>query len=89
MQEELFLRIVVDSFIIWRKPFDVLNENSFISSNESMSLDHQEVDLSLKSPNMTKTDGLRALMSDRRCTKCFKNFRILRCFDWESEKDLI
>ena len=46
----------VGSLIIWWKPFDVLNEKSFVPSNESMSLDHQEVDLALKSPNMTETD---------------------------------
>ena len=37
-----------------------------------MSLGHQEVDLALKSPNMTETDGLQALMSDSRCSKFVK-----------------
>ena len=32
----------------------------------SMSLDHQEVDLAMKSPKMTETGGLLALMSVRR-----------------------
>ena len=63
----------VGSHIIWWKPFDVLNEKSFEPSNESMSIDHQEVDLALKSPNMTETDGLRTLMSNRRCSKFVKN----------------
>ena len=43
MQEELFLWICVGSLIIWWKPFDVLNEKSFVPSAESMSLDHQEM----------------------------------------------
>ena len=58
--------------IIWWKPFDVLNKKSFEPSDESKSLDHQEVDLTLISPNMTETDGLRELMSDRRCSKFVK-----------------
>ena len=39
-----------------------------------MSLDRQEVDhqLALKSPNMTETDDLQELMSDRRCSKFVK-----------------
>ena len=32
-----------------------------------MLLDHQEVDLVLKSPNGTETDGLQALMSNKIC----------------------
>ena len=62
IQEEL-------SLTIWLKPFNVLNEKGFEHSNESMSPDHQEDDLTLKSPNMTETNCLRALMSDRRCSK--------------------
>ena len=34
-----------------------------------MSLDHREVDLRL--PNITETDSLRALMSDRKDSKFF------------------
>ena len=34
-----------------------------------MSLDQQEVVLALKSPNIIEADGLRALISDRRCSK--------------------
>ena len=64
----------VGSLIIWWKPFNVLNEKSFVPSNESMSLDHQEVDLASKLPNMTETDGLRALMSDKRSSKFAKKF---------------
>ena len=48
-----------------------------------MSLDHPEVDLALKSPNMTKTDSLQALMSDSRSSKFVKSFRIPCLFDWE------
>ena len=58
--------------IIWWKPFNVLDEKRFEPSNESMLLDHQEVDLVLKSPNMIEPDGLRALMPDRRCSKFVK-----------------
>ena len=59
IQEELFLWTCVGSLIIWWKPFNILNEKSFEPSNELMSLDHQEVDLAVKSPNMTETDGLK------------------------------
>ena len=72
MQEELLVWMCVGSLTIWWKPFDVLNEKSFVASNESMPLDHQEVDLTLKSPNMTDTDGLRLLMSDKRCSNFVK-----------------
>ena len=46
----------------------------FLPFAESMSLEHQEVDIALKSPNMTETDGLRALIGDRRCSKFVKAF---------------
>ena len=62
----------------------MFNEKSFVPSAESISLD-----LVLKKPNMTKSDGLRSLMSEKRSSKFVKNFRILRCFDWESNRDLI
>ena len=71
---ELFLGTCLASLIIWWKPFNVLIEKSFETSNESMSQDHQEVDLALKSPNTTETDGLWALISDRRSSKFVKNF---------------
>ena len=41
-------------------------------SHKPMSLDQQEIDLALKSPNMTDTAGLRALVSDRRLSKFVK-----------------
>ena len=49
--------------IHWWKPFDVLNEldELFVPSAESISLDHQEVDLALKSSNMTETDDLTGI----------------------------
>ena len=47
-------------------------KKSFAPSNNSKSLDHQEVDVALKSPNMTETDGLRALMSDKTCSNFVK-----------------
>ena len=50
----------------------MLNKKSFKSSNEPMSLDYQEVNLALKSLSMTENDGLRAFMSDRRCSKFVK-----------------
>ena len=50
-----------------------------------MSLDHQDVDLALKSPNMTETNGLWALMSEGDVQRLLKSFQILRCFDWESD----
>ena len=78
IQEELFLWICVGSLIIWWKPFDVFNEKSFVSSNDSMSLDHQEVDLVLKSPSMTETDGWRVLMSDKRCSKFVLTGRVMK-----------
>ena len=62
----------VGSLIIWWKPLDVLNEKSFLPSNESMPLDNQEVHLALKSPNMTESDGLQPLMSDKRCSNFVK-----------------
>ena len=69
MQEELLLRICIGSLIIWWKPFDVLNEESFVLFAESISLDQQEVDIASKSPNVTETNDLWALISDRRCSK--------------------
>ena len=54
-----------------------------------MSLDHQEVDLALKSLNMTETDGLQEFCRIGDVQSLLKIFRILRCFDWESNKDLI
>ena len=46
--------------------------------------DHQEVDLALKSPNMIETDSLRALMSDKRCSKFVKKLSISSLF-WLGE----
>ena len=63
----------------------MLNEKTFVPSNESMSLDHQVVDLALKSPNITETNGLWALMSEGDVQRLLKSFQILRCFDWESD----
>ena len=34
-----------------------------------MSLNHQQVDLGSKLPNVTEIDDLRTLMSDKRCSK--------------------
>ena len=50
----------------------VLNEKRLAPSHKPMSLDQQEIDLALKSPNMTDTAGLRALISDRRRSKFVK-----------------
>ena len=66
------MNVCAGSLIIWWKPFDVLNEKSFVPFNDLMSLDHQEVDLALTLPNMTESGGLWALMSDKRCSKFVK-----------------
>ena len=58
LQEELFLWICLGSLKVCLKPFNALNEKHFVPSAVSMSLDQNEVNLGLKLPNMTKTDGL-------------------------------
>ena len=85
MQEELFLWICAGSFIIWWKPFGVLNKNFFSPSNGSLSLHHQKDDLVLKSPHMTENDGLQALMSYLRCPKFVKKLSIFLPF-WLGER---
>ena len=84
MQEALFRWICVGSLTTWWKAFHVLNEKSFVTFIESMLLDHQEIDLALKPPNMTETDGLRAMMSDRRCWKFA--FEFFAVFTWRAIK---
>ena len=59
MQEELPVCICVGSFINWENPSEEVNENNFDPSVVSMSLDHHEEDLALKSPVITDKNGLR------------------------------
>ena len=59
MQEELLVCICVGSFINWGNPFEEVSENKFDSFVVSMSLDHHEEDLALKSPVITDKNGLR------------------------------
>ena len=49
MQEDLLVCICVGSFINWESPFEQVSENNFDPSVVSMSLDHHEEDLALKS----------------------------------------
>ena len=58
MQEELLVCICVGSFINWGNPFEEVSDN-FDPSVVTMSLDHHEEDLALKSPVITDKNGLR------------------------------
>ena len=73
MQEELLVCICVDSFINWGNPLEEVIENNFDPSVVSMSLDHHEEDLSLKSPVITDKNGLRSFMLLKSFPKLDKN----------------
>ena len=73
MQEELFVCIWVGSLINCEKPFEDVNEYNFVPSEVLISLDHQDEDLTLKSPGFTDTVDLRLLMSLKSCSKLEKN----------------
>ena len=61
------------SFINWGNPFDEVSGNNFDPSVVSMSLDHHEKDLPLKSPVITDKNGLRLFMSLKSLSKLDKN----------------
>ena len=54
-----------------------------------MSLDHQEVYLTLESPDIRETNDLGHWCQIRDVQNLLKSFQILGCFEWESNKDLI
>ena len=62
IQEVLFIWICVGSFISSESSLEDVSENNFNPSIVSVSLDHQEEDLELKSPLITDKDGLRLFM---------------------------
>ena len=52
----------IGSFINWESPSEDVSENNFNPSIVSVSLDHHEEDLELKSPVTADKDGLRLFM---------------------------
>ena len=73
VQEELLVCISVGSFINWGNPFEEVSENNFDPSVVSISLDHHEEDLALKSPVITDKNGLCLLMLLKSFSKLDKN----------------
>ena len=73
MQEELFVCILVGSFITWEKPFEDVNEYNCDPSIVFVLLHHYEEDLALKSPVATDKDGLLLFMSLKRFSKLDRN----------------
>ena len=63
MQEELLVCICVGSFLNWGNPFEEVSEKNFDPSIVSMSLDHHEEYLALKSPVTTDKNGSRLFMT--------------------------
>ena len=62
IQEGLFIWICVGSFISSESSLEDVSENNFNPSIVSVSLDHQEEDLELKSTVIADKDGLRLFM---------------------------
>ena len=62
IQEVLLVWMCVGSFINSESPLEDVNQNNFNPSIVSMSLDHHEEDLELKSPVTADKDGLRLFM---------------------------
>ena len=74
MQEELLVCcICVGFFFNSGNPFEEASENNFYPSVISMSLDHYEEDLALKSPVITDKNGLRLFISLNSLSKLDKN----------------
>ena len=63
----------VGSFINWENPLEDVSENNFYPSIVSVSSDHQEEDLELKSPATTDKDGLRLFMSFKKISELDRN----------------
>ena len=63
IHEVLFVWMCIGSFINWESPLEDVSENNFNPSIVSVSLDHQEEDLELKSPVTKDKDGLSLFMS--------------------------
>ena len=62
IQEVLLVWMCVGSFINSESPLEDVNQNNFNPSIVSVSLDHHEEDLELKSPVTADKDGLRLFM---------------------------
>ena len=73
VQKELLVCISVGSSINWANLFEEVCENNFDPSVVSISLDHHEEDLALKSPVITDKNGLCLFMLLKSFSKLGKN----------------
>ena len=76
IQEELWFFIWVGSFIICRNPLQDVNESNFVPSVVLMSSNHQEEELTLKSPVTKVKYGFRLFISRSIFSKFKKNWLI-------------
>ena len=83
-----FESIWVESKIIWVRPWEVVNESTWVPSDVQRSFFHQFVDLTLKSPLISKNKGFLAITSPINCSKFINKMSNWSCVwlgDLESE----